>query len=175
MIHVRSNFPATAEERLHVGVEKHLPRQTVGTGGAHPNNAHHKNMKIEQLNETRWKYDFPSHYRKVIAELEAENAELRSRLNDPAAVLIAGGHHLKPEQVAALLGERFVQDMNHLREQNQLLRRDRERMDWLSEEAFSIHMLLESGGVEVSCRDGRYDGETLREAVDEARREGGVS
>jgi len=132
-------------------------------------------MKIEQLNETRWKYDFPSHYRKVIAELEAENAELRSKLNDPAAILIAGGHNLTHEQVAALLGERFVQDMNHLREQNQLLRRDRERMDWLSEEAFSIHMLLESGGVEVSCRDGRYDGETLREAVDEARREGGTS
>lgn len=175
MIHVRSNFPATAEERLHVGVEKHLPRQTVGTGGAHPNNAHQKNMKIEQLNETRWKYDFPSHYRKVIAELEAENAELRSRLNDPAAVLIAGGHNLTHEQVAALLGERFVQDMNHLREHNQLLRRDRERMDWLSEEAFSIHMVIENGGVEVACRDGRFEGETLREAVDEARREGGVS
>lgn len=132
-------------------------------------------MKIEQLNETRWKYDFPSHYRKVIDELEAENAELRSRLNDPAAVLIAGGHNLKPEQVAALLGERFVQDMNHLREQNQLLRRDRERMDWLSEEAFSIHMVIENGGVEVACRDGRFEGETLREAVDEARREGGAS
>ncbi len=175
MIHVRSNFPATAEERLHVGVEKHLPRQTVGTGGAHPNNAHQKNMKIEQLNETRWKYDFPSHYRKVIAELEAENAELRSRLNDPAAVLIAGGHNLTHEQVAALLGERFVQDMNHLREHNQLLRRDRERMDWLSEEAFSIHMVIENGGVEVACRDGRFEGETLREAVDEARREGGTS
>ena len=147
----------------------------MGSGGAHPHNARHKNMKIEQLNETRWKYDFPSHYRKVIAELEAENAELRSKLNDPAAVLLAGGHNLTHEQVAALLGERFVADMNHLREHNQLLRRDRERMDWLSEEAFSIHMLLESGGVEVSCRDGRYDGETLREAVDEARREGGAT
>jgi hypothetical protein len=107
--------------------------------------------------------------------MEAEIAELRSKLNDPAAILIAGGHNLTHEQVAALLGERFVQDMNHLREQNQLLRRDRERMDWLSEEAFSIHMVIATGGVEVSCRDGRFEGETLREAVDEARREGGVS
>ena len=147
----------------------------MGSGGAHPNNAHHKNMKTDTPIETRYTYDFPSHYRKVIAELEAENAELRSKLNDPAAILLAGGHNLTHEQVAALLGERFVSDMNHLREHNQLLRRDRERMDWLSEEAFSIHMLLESGGVEVSCRDGRYDGETLREAVDEARREGGAS
>lgn len=39
-------------------------------------------MKTEIPNETRYTHDFPSHYRKVITELERENAELRSLLRE---------------------------------------------------------------------------------------------
>lgn len=40
-------------------------------------------MKTETPNETRYTHDFPSHYRKVITELERDNAALRELLNEP--------------------------------------------------------------------------------------------
>ena len=43
-----------------------------------------KNMKTEILNETRYTHDFPSHYRKVIHQLETEVAQLRSSIGQIA-------------------------------------------------------------------------------------------
>ncbi len=43
-----------------------------------------KNMKIETPNETRYTHDFPSHYRKVIHELETEVAQLRASVGQIA-------------------------------------------------------------------------------------------
>lgn len=41
-------------------------------------------MKTEIPNETRYTHDFPSHYRKVIHELEREVAQLRSAIGQIA-------------------------------------------------------------------------------------------
>lgn len=41
-------------------------------------------MKIEIPNETRYTHDFPSHYRKVIHQLETEVAQLRSSIGQIA-------------------------------------------------------------------------------------------
>lgn len=43
-----------------------------------------KNMKTEIPNETRYTHDFPSHYRKVIHELETEVAQLRASIGQIA-------------------------------------------------------------------------------------------
>ncbi len=43
-----------------------------------------KNMKTETPNETRYTHDFPSHYRKVIHELETEVAQLRAAIGQVA-------------------------------------------------------------------------------------------
>ncbi len=43
-----------------------------------------KNMKTETPNETRYTHDFPSHYRKVIHELETEVAQLRASVGQIA-------------------------------------------------------------------------------------------
>ena len=43
-----------------------------------------KNMKTETPNETRYTHDFPSHYRKVIHELETEVAQLRAAIGQIA-------------------------------------------------------------------------------------------
>lgn len=43
-----------------------------------------KNMKTDMPTETRYTHDFPSHYRKVIHELETEVAQLRAAIGQVA-------------------------------------------------------------------------------------------
>lgn len=65
-------------------------------------------MKTETPIETRYTHDFPAHYRKVIADLERENAELRQQLADMKSILFVVQADLEPaghEPAVLMIGD----------------------------------------------------------------------
>lgn len=98
---------------------------------------------------------------KRIAELEAENVRLKAELAEATEV---SGRYTK---IALHQQERLLA----FEAEVAALREDRERLDWMESGLGNINETSHDGGEEAWYVRQEHEGQTLREAIDAARKE----